>query len=225
MHHSPTQTRRQELVLFDTGNARSLASLLPEAFVTQLRALYDSDDSYLLELNERRLLKELARRGETPGPRDQALRLRFWFEYDRIQDEADNNHRLQMNLVYVIGRQIPKEVFYKHYITRPGKLAHLLCPPTDYVAALELTLEMATYKMQEYLEDVELNDVSVQRVVKIFQTLLNRYSGVKAKGKVGRPPETDEPGEEGTPPAEETPAQRLERMRAERAAAVRDEPI
>lgn len=123
---------------------------MPEAFAQQLEGLWNSEDGYLLGLNEGRLYKELIRRDARPTPLDHKLRCKFWVEFERVQENVPK--MAKMSMINILGLDYPKESFYRFYITDHNKLAFLLCPPTDYEDMVEMVLKVSTMKMLEILE-------------------------------------------------------------------------
>lgn len=142
---------RKELVLFDEKNPRSIVRLLPEEIGKRLKAAWETEDGYLFGLPENRLRRELSKRGRNPTSTDSRIRLQFWLEYDRIQIE-DRMDIPKMNMAYVIGFAMPKESFYKYYIEDNCLLAWMLCPPVQYVDALEEVLREALDRIRESME-------------------------------------------------------------------------
>lgn len=149
--------RREELVFFDPQNKRSIINLVPPEMAQRIRQLRNSEDGHLLGFTERKLRLELARRGKPLCANDERLRLQFWLEYERIQDDHDNKKKFDMS--YVVGRIIGKEQFYTDYITDNCQLAWLLCPPVNYAQAIEQALLVSTNKIIEVIEEVSAKEM------------------------------------------------------------------
>lgn len=183
MHRTLQRDRRHELALFDKENRRSLCALLPDAMVRQLDNLWASNDAYLLKVGDWELIKEAKRRGKEIGPLDHRLRAQFWFEYDAVQTDSGDSVPT-MNMPRVIGRAIPKEVFYR-YITEPVKLAWLLTPPADYTLMLEFAITHALMRMVEILQTpIVYSDGSpdlgaVEKMIRIYDKLEKRFQHMK----------------------------------------------
>lgn len=147
MHSYNHKFGRKELVFFDVTNPRSIICVVPEAFKSQLKLLWDSEiNGRLLGLNESDLITEFNRKNRRPNASDHKLRFNFWMEYDRVM--ADER-AVPINMQSVIGTVISKEAFYKFYITDPLNLAWLMCPPTNYIDKIEEVLNYSLTKLQE----------------------------------------------------------------------------
>ena len=189
MHKTPHLKRRFALCFNDPDNARALSNLLPEAMVMQIRSTLASENARLFELTERGLLTELRRRDKKPDAVMHQLRLRFWLEFERVQDEDDRAY--EMNMDYVLGRTVPKEKFYRFIITDPIWLAYILCPPAKFEECIELGLTLAINKINEFLENVELykgteaNLEIVTKVCRIAEQLQRNHNSLKYGSRSG----------------------------------------
>lgn len=148
MHKTGLKSHREELVFFDPKNPRALVNMVPEAFAKRMKALINSPEATHFGLSEPRLKLELIRQGKCPTPTDNRIRLQFWLEYDRVQQEE---LRAGMNFSYVVGFAMAKELFYSHYIQCPWAMLWLLCPPVHYVTVLEDAIRHATDRLVEVL--------------------------------------------------------------------------
>jgi hypothetical protein len=165
-------------VLFDKDAPRSLASLLPEAFMIQVRALYDSDDGYLLGSVEYALRRELTRRQKPPTPIDCRLRMQFWFEYFKMMgmDKCPT-----MSMPHILGTVISKESFYKYYIQDHCKLAWLLCPPQSYTQRLEDAISYSLDRIWDILslplekENGEPNLPLIKEFMKLSKHMIETF--------------------------------------------------
>lgn len=193
MHHTTHTHRRKELTFLDAESQRSLVNLLPEDFARQIQNLWTSEEfGFLLSVSELTLRRELRRRDKTPSAVDDNIRLRFWFEFNRVQDEESQKPKMDMHAI--LAREISKEVFYRYYITDPFKLAWLLCPPTNYKALCEQALTLSVHKLIEIIETPHLQGETgyvhtdlVDRIVRIFESLHYKVNGQQVQPKVGRP--------------------------------------
>lgn len=198
MHSRNQKNNRKEIVFFDEKNPRSLVNLLPEALGKRLRDAWKSEDAYLFGLSERRLRRDLVGRGKAPSATDSRIRLQFWLEYDRIQVE-DALRIPEMNMAYVIGFAMAKEAFYTHYITDNCALAWLLCPPVQYVDALEEVLRESMERVREALdsdligEDGKPRERMLAWLLRTDSALFQRWAALRKVSGVQVP---DEPGEE-----------------------------
>lgn len=222
MHETNHKKRRDELVFFDPKNPRSVVSLVPEMFAKRMQALWLSEDAYLLGYTEHKLRGELIRRGKSPTATDARIRLQFWLEYDRVQNEPKPR---EMEMAYVIGFLMAKEAFYIHYIQDNCALAWLLCPPVEYVHALEEILRESMERIRLALQiDVvkangEPNGRALAFLLKTDREIFQRWAALtKTKIKISEEVEEKEPeGPDGlfTEPSEhnQTDAERAERRK------------
>lgn len=228
MHNTGQRDRRHELVLSEPGNHRALEAILPSGFAQQIRLLYEGDLGFLMALSEKDLRKELRIRGFNPDKRDYILRNQFWQEYDSVQ--WTTGIVPQVNMSKVIRRAIPKEVFYKFYISDHLRLAWLLCPPQDYVDSMEALAFHALDKMHEILESPitdkrgNPNLATIAKMEKIFTSAHHKMMVMKGQIKPGekvpkgKVKEVSEPTVQDLQPRAETPDEKLARLKAEREA-------
>lgn len=226
MHKSTHMDRRRELTLFDPESMRSLAQLLPEGMVHQIKYVYESDEyRTLLSLDERALCADLRRKGFDPGVRDYHLRYQFWQEYDSAQAN-ENRVNPQINMSKVLRRTIPKESFYRDYITDHRKLVFLLTPPSEYRAEMEMVLYRSMDKMMDILDLPILNKngtlatITVNKMISIQKILFAQLQFLTGKspvmpGRVEKPlrkGETDEEGTSGPSLAAESLEDKMQRL-------------
>ncbi len=221
MHKAKPNMTRKELVFFDPKNPRSIISMVPEMFAKRMQALWLSDDAYLLGMPDHKLRGELIRRGKCPTATDSRIRLQFWLEYDRVQAEPRPE---AMEMAYVIGFAMAKEAFYIHYIQDNCALAWLLCPPAQYVHALEEVLRESMERIRLALQvDVtkangEPNGRALAFILKTDRELFQRWAALtKTKVAIELPKEEEPEGPDGlfTEPSEhnQTDAERAERRK------------
>lgn len=215
--------RRKELAFFDPNSKRSLANLLPPEMASQMRLVWNGELGELFQASEAALLSAMARAGHPAEPLDHTLRLRFWIEFNRCQDEDWNHPKLNMALV--LGRDIAREKFYKSYITDPYKLAFMLSPPVQYRQALEAALQTAMAKLQEFINKVELfNEAgnvrphSVDKLIKIYEMFVGRIERAQgvggAKTLKGRGTKAIIPDEEPSPGVPKSVEEQLADLKA-----------
>lgn len=224
--------RRDEMIISDPGNHRTLEALLPSAFVHQIKLLAQGENSHLLAMGERDLKRAIRGAGYDIEKRDYILRQQFWAEYDGAQ-HAVGNAAGPINMSKVIRRSIPKEIFYKHYITNPYKLAWLLSFPQDYRDALEQLAFHAIDKLHDALDimKVERNGFiegqTVKRIEGILTASISKLAifqggkaarGVLSHEKLKMSRHNKEEISEETTPLAETPDEKLARLKAEREA-------
>jgi len=181
MHHGTQKDRRHELVLLDETNPRSVINAVSDQFAKRLRAIATGENSYLLGLTERKLRNHLFQKGKAPTPMDDRIRFAFWIEWDRYnaQDRKDD-----FNMSSVLGRNISKEAFYKHYITDDCQLAWLLCPPTKYMELLDEALRVSTEKLIELVSAIDAEKCELKErefVLRVSRELAERTGAVGKK--------------------------------------------
>lgn len=184
--------RRKELAFFDQNSQRSLANLLPEEMLAQLQRAWDGDLGHLFQLQDHSLVAEMNRAGHAPEALDHILRVRFWLEFNRCQDE--DWQRPKLDLALVLGRDMAREKFYRFYIRDHYRLIFMLTPPVQYRQALEHALQLSTARIIEFLEKVrtfdpatcEAKPASIDKVLKIHEMLIARVENVKGSGAGSR---------------------------------------
>lgn len=172
--------RRKELAFFDENSARALVNLLPERLCSELRLVWNGELGGLFGLNEPALMAEMRRAGHPPAPIDQILRHRFWYEFNRAQDDDWRHPKIDM--AFVLGRDIPKEVFFSKYITNPYKLALLFCPPVDYQTAVKAALTASLAQVMAAVDKLKLFDPNTGDVkAAAYDKMLKTYEILHAK--------------------------------------------
>lgn len=180
--------RRKELAFFDPQSQRSLVNLLPEEMAVQLKRVWEGEHGSLFQLNDNSLVAEMCRSGHAPTPLDHILRVRFWLEFNRCQDQ--DWQRPKMDLPLVLGRDISREKFYKFYIHDDHRLVFLLSPPVQYRQALEHALQISTARLIEFLEMVRVFDpgtrdarpVAVDKILRIHEMLSKKIENSVVRG-------------------------------------------
>jgi hypothetical protein len=153
MHPFNHLKARQEIVLFDTANPRSIVNIVPEALAVRIRVAWASAEKPLFGMSERKLRGELQRRGKSPTPTDERIRLQFWLEYERMQSEDERTPKF--NIEYVIGFAMSKETFYQQYIIDNCALAWMLCPVVSYQSRLEEALTVTIEKVVAVVDQID----------------------------------------------------------------------
>lgn len=216
--------RRKELAFFDPNSKRSLANLLPGEMASQMRLVWNGELGELFHYNEHSLIAAMNRAGHGPDALDYTLRLRFWMEFNRCQDEDWQYPKLDLPLV--LGRDIARERFYKFYIMNSYKLVFMLTPPVQYRQALECALQATTAKLQDFINQISLydpgtknpNGIAVDKLLKIHEMLATRVAqaqGVSGGGpKRGRPRAGEVTSETPPPGVPRSLDEQLEEMRS-----------
>lgn len=217
MHESSLAVRRKELVLLDRGNPRALVNLVPEPIAKLIESLWNSENGKYLAYSEKRLKDHLHVHARWPEPIDERLRLNFWLEYDRVQ-QAEIITNQGINMATVIGHHMPKEVFYKHYITDPHKLLWILCPPQDMEVSLKLAFTNCMDRIVEVIRKIGEKDEPSKNDLDFLTRTQERLSaqlfGTKVKGEKSVPhthQESDIPTGEPEPAAQVSAEDELKR--------------
>lgn len=137
----------QESSTLDLSNPRSVVNLVPERVS---RAIQDaaSTNPEIFNIDEKDLYKLLKDSNHQPSPTDNRLRLKFWMEYERVQERSEK----QMNISNVTAGVCSRELFYDRYLANPHKVAWLLTPPTGYAVKAEEALEFGIEQLRDILD-------------------------------------------------------------------------
>lgn len=199
------QDRRKELAFFDEASARSLVNLLPERMASQLRLVWNGELGHLFSLAEPHLIDEMRRAKHSPAPQDQILRARFWYEFNRCQD--DDWRRPKMDMALVIGRDMPREVFFGKYILNPYKLTYMLLPPVNFKTALEAALDASLSKVMAAVDKLEVfdhagdvKDRAYDKMLKTFELLHAKVNAAAGPAAGARRAKAKADPEEAPPP-------------------------
>jgi hypothetical protein len=162
----------QPVDLFTRTNERSLINLLPPEMQQLVwKAAKDRED--LFKLDEREL-KKIAR----PTPTDNRLRLAFWTEYNRVQEQGEK----RMFMVNVYAGICTHQNFYGRYLAYEHNVAWLLTPPSNYVAALNEMLVVGQDNLRQVLE-VSPVDAQGEVNLKLAELQLKIYLAVELRTK------------------------------------------
>lgn len=166
--------------LWSRADERALINLVPGSLGEALLAASQSHPE-LFQMDERTLYKSLRDLNMQPTPTDNRLRLAFWNEYDRAQA----THR-PMEMVSVFAGVCHKSYFFGRYITRPEKLAWLVCPPASYEVVATEALSYGLEQMREILSlpikdaqgrvNVKLGELQAKIVVMLDQRLKGGFT-------------------------------------------------
>lgn len=183
-----------------------MENMLPETFMKQLKKHWETSPD-IFQMNERTLVKEMRLVGHPPTAAEKELRYKFWTEFNRVMDEPRST---PMQFAFVLGRAIGKEQFYRA-ITNPHFMAYIMLPPESYQMKVELALDLAMNRVIEYLETAELNPASIDKIFKMQQSLLGKAKSYTHQAAVKK----EVKGEAEAVVQEETPEEKLNRLRAE----------
>lgn len=161
---------------FQRDNPRSLINLITPGIQIDFMNAYKARPE-LFGLEEEELDDKLRYEGVPPTKLDNALRARFWIEYDTAQAAHRN-----MSVRNIIAGLCNDDDLYARILKKPHKVAWLLCRPMDYVTATEEMHMFSLRRMRKTLEqDVvqhgKFNAKLAEAQIKIFQILDTRVKG------------------------------------------------
>lgn len=169
---------RGEVTLWDESDQGSLINLVSEKVKERMLEAFSKSPQYF-ELDEDALYRKLRDDKNTPTQTDHRLRLKFWIEYDRVKD----GQLREMVMTNVIANVCSRELFYKHYLTQPGKVAWLMCPPVSYLHKAQEALYFGIGQLRDLLEAKHTDDKGHVNTslgalkLKIVQQLEDRIKG------------------------------------------------
>lgn len=159
---------------FQRVERRSLINLLPNNMQEQIFSAHKAHPE-LFGLDEDSLAKAIA--GERgPGPLTNALRMKFWYEYDEAQAE----HR-KMRVKNIYSGVCEVSAFLKA-MADPEKVAWVLTRPAAYDLAMQEMHQFSLAKMRKILETPliqhgKYNSNVAKDQIKVFELLDLRIKG------------------------------------------------
>jgi hypothetical protein len=208
---------RKELSFFDANSIRSLINLLPEPMGEELTKAWNGKLKYLFSANDEHLRLEMDKANCSATALDNLLRLRFWHEFNRSQDE--DWQRPTMDFPLILGRDIARENFYDHYIKNHYKLIYMLTPPMLYRHELTCALQASLAKLHSFVAHAQpYNPRTGQVRAATLDRLLQVHKVLESRAALAQGISPPIPRGKNTkrriidPPVPEvlTPAQRLE---------------
>lgn len=133
----------QESEMFNKDNPRSLISLLPPGMANSIINSFKKNPDLLemyLERDDARFEKLTK-----PTITDHLLRMSFWNEYYRAQNQGD-----MMRPHYIYESVCPKDHFFR-IIQRPHRAMWILTPPEDQTKQMEVLLAKGMRRLDEIL--------------------------------------------------------------------------
>lgn len=124
-----------EFSFFDEENPRALINIVPESWKKYIKAI----PAKYFEMGEQKLENAVE-----PTANTCRLRMRFWDEYQRAQD---NVKMIQGSRVYY--GIVPKEWFERTYLANPEALAWIMLPPKNYIVAMQEILDKGFDRFRE----------------------------------------------------------------------------
>lgn len=133
--------------MWDVEHPMSFMSLVPERWRQKcMDAHHEAEE--LFEMGERELYKKLKSDGKEPDAMLNTIRLKLWMEYERCQSGKGR----KIEIFKVLGETCRNVNFEKFILSRPDRVAWLLCPPTTYHSKVEEALNYGLDKLREILE-------------------------------------------------------------------------
>lgn len=165
------ETTMYAVDLFDRTNKKSVINLLPDSLQAKVFA-HSRERPDLFKMNEKEL-----RTQTKPTPTECRLRLAFWNEFNEAL--AGNSSMVMSNIFTGICSQ---QYFDSRITNEANCMAWLLCPPANYIVALEEMLMQSQMRLREILDedpvvDGEVNFKLAELQLKIHQTVENRLRG------------------------------------------------
>jgi hypothetical protein len=127
--------------LWDRENPRSVVNLIPDTTAQKLLAAVTAKPE-LFTMDERAL-----RLAVRPTPNDNRLRLAFWNEYNRAQEQ-----NTPMRMVSVFAGVVTHQFWDNHYLTKPENVAWLITPPASYLVMAEEALAHGIERLRDILD-------------------------------------------------------------------------
>lgn len=165
-----TPITAQALEVTDRDNPQSLYNLLPGS----LQTLIDLLPQELLNLPEEDLRPRVR-----PTLLQERLRVSFWKEYNAAKDRSAS----AMNINRVSGGLCSRPYFHD-VVSDQVKLAWLLCPPVDYLLAVEEAVNYGVEELRKILSlshidgEGKINASLIGKKIKILELLDNRLKGI-----------------------------------------------
>ena len=133
--------------VFEIDHSRqNVLDLLPSDLAADIQLAVDRYPE-LFRMDEKSLLKTLRSRQQTPNQIDNALRMRFWAEYQRASMAGT-----KMSIVKIYTGVCGGEFFKSVYAKNKTRMAWMMCIPASYEMRMEESLVYAIDEMRTILE-------------------------------------------------------------------------
>ncbi len=163
---------KHEIVLADPENPRAVLNLVPPR-IREAAAMAISSHPQLFDLDEKTLRDKVR-------PSDSVLRIRvaFWNEYFRVQDAE----LPKMDAAKIYAGVVHQQMFYGHILGKPGNVAWILCPPHNYMIAMEEILDRGMNNLAKIIgmpvtTDGEVDVKKAKLFLEAFKTVQERVKG------------------------------------------------
>lgn len=165
---------QHDLILLDETDERALINLVPRKVKDSILEIAQKHPEYL-EASEVSLQEELK-----PSELDDRLRLLFWKEYNRAQDQG-----VKMNMPNIYAPVMSRENFYTRVLVAPKRVAWMIKAPEEYMTSLEASLNHGKNNLDKIMK-MNLFDGSGNIDIKKANTFLKAYELLdnRVKGSV-----------------------------------------
>jgi hypothetical protein len=155
---------------FNRSDERALINLVSQSIQSHILLAHQKRPE-LFGLDEEELRKFLGERGA--GAVANAIRMKFWFEYDEAQAE----HR-KMKIKNVYTGICEESLFYQSVLSNPEKVAWIITRPASYDIAMAEMHQFALSRLRKILEIETKFDSKIGALqLKIFELLDMRIKG------------------------------------------------
>lgn len=158
-----------DYAIYDVSNARSVINIVPNSLREAMLGLEDKWRN-LSEVELKRMCK--------PEVEHAKLRLQFWAEYNKAQDQG------RMVQVGAVIRGVCSQEWWNSRVLRcPEKVAYIVVPPRDYLSTMAEMLDFGMDRLRDVLsldlvdEKGRANAGLISQMVKIVQMLDLRVKG------------------------------------------------
>lgn len=168
----PAEKIQHDVVIFDATTERAVVNLVPNRVREAIESVVQDYPQYLeaSEVNLYEILK--------PTELDDRLRLSFWKEYNRAQDNG-----IGMKMANVYSPIMSMENFYHKVLKNPDRVAWMIKPPEEYMISLEASLNHGKNNLDKIMKmnlfdeqgNLKKNEASI--FLKAYELLDNRVKG------------------------------------------------
>lgn len=157
----------------DEKNPRSVLNLMPPKMQDYIRKSLIEYPHYY-EMDEFTL-----RTAAAPDDTTDALRISFWQEYFRAQSMFNK----RMSIVRILSGVVTDAHFYTAIAPNSRKMAWILCPPSNYMLAMEAYLNKGMRNLSRIMgmdvldKDGHIITKNAQIFLKAFEMLMDRTRG------------------------------------------------
>lgn len=148
-------SEERNTTLFNSENPVAIINLVSPSIRQRIEDAYAKLPE-LFSLDEIELGKCLrAEHSYNPSAVDNRLRLKFWFEYDRVVLYQGTKKMIAANFLAGVCTD---DFFYNSYLKNTVRVSWLLCPPTSYITKAKEGLDYGLDQIREILQmPIEVN--------------------------------------------------------------------